>query len=1197
MKRNILIGIVLSLCTVFLASASFGQTFTQVWKVSPGTWPMVSSNASAGAALDRATGHYLVTRMDIPMIYVFDASNGTLLDSLNMTGVTGGTSKIRDIEATSDGVIYGSNLILGTGSDTTLKIYRWADDNSATVPTVAFSGRPIDKNGRFGDALDVAGTGTGTVIYVGGNNTATDSMLVFTTTDGSTFTNSGFIKIAGNDAGAGIAQVTPGGNFYTSRYATNNPVRLYSSSGTRLDAVPTTVIPALQADIAYLSAGGREWLAACDSAATANASGAVLLNITYGLSGAMKVGRTPRMGANANAATVGSDVELQYNAADSTMTLYVLIDNNGIAAFKTGNLLATNLPPFVKSVTRGPYVPLSGQADTVYSTILDDNGIAAATLHYSVNGGADSLVVMTRSSGDSLNGNYWAVIPGARNSNATRISYKVEAHDISADTVWSATTGYFAGITPLSITGARAVDTTTGILLYKGYGIRIQGVCTLEDSVTYNYQLDVIVQDVAGAADVYQSSSLGGISTNFVRGNQYTIAGTIDQYNGKIEVASNSTFKLDIADNGHSSLPQPKLVTLHDLAWSLQGEQLENSLVRVEHVTLTESSLAWPGVGAGGTNLTITDNPGVDSMTLRIPAWTNLNGFTPRQPFTLVGVANQYDNSNPYTAGYQLIARDQNDVAAEISLAVDTAANQVNHVVTVPVMLVDSADGLNITSFQFHVMWDTTKLMYAGSSVSKTLSNGYTLADNVTSPGNGMVAASGATALTGKGTFLNLMFRFRVADTSTITVEGQFNEGSPVPAPATGVVIGNPIPREIVGINNKLFKTAVTNIGHFGALHGYQDSTGFVFNGAERMYEGSLIFATDQNHVSNAARFPTSPNWNPGLRPADDVTVTTTGSKIYTHTAFDDGNQAHPLGLFVEQTTYCDTSHSRNGYLMIMLNVKNGSASALSNLRVGSFFDFDITPSTGNDRGGIVIDSTNTISGFNSNQPFNIHVAYERQDPAANFIGLVPLSQTVFKGGRIAIGSTEVYSGRMTDSAKFTYISTFRATNRWTDGGTATDLSIFSSVGPYATVNPNDSVQAAFAIVAGNDLAELVANARLAQKDYFAMGHSINVLTGVQNYTDQLPTRFDLSQNFPNPFNPTTMIRFALPNDAKVSLKVYDMLGREVCTLIDGNVRAGFNEVMWDGRNNAGIQVATGMYIYRITAGSFVSSKKMLLLK
>jgi flagellar hook assembly protein FlgD len=103
-------------------------------------------------------------------------------------------------------------------------------------------------------------------------------------------------------------------------------------------------------------------------------------------------------------------------------------------------------------------------------------------------------------------------------------------------------------------------------------------------------------------------------------------------------------------------------------------------------------------------------------------------------------------------------------------------------------------------------------------------------------------------------------------------------------------------------------------------------------------------------------------------------------------------------------------------------------------------------------------------------------------------------------------------------------------------------------------------------------------------------------ITGVA-LSDLLPKEYALSQNFPNPFNPTTTIRFALPNDAKVSLKVYDMLGREVRTLIDGNLHVGYQEVMWDGRNNAGIQVASGMYIYRITAGSFVSSKKMLLLK
>jgi hypothetical protein len=458
------------------------------------------------------------------------------------------------------------------------------------------------------------------------------------------------------------------------------------------------------------------------------------------------------------------------------------------------------------------------------------------------------------------------------------------------------------------------------------------------------------------------------------------------------------------------------------------------------------------------------------------------------------------------------------------------------------------------------------------------------------------VAASGVQALKDSGALFTIVLTPMRSGAGTVVLTGQFNEGSPAAATIGGFVIVT-IPRQVVNVATPKFKTAVTNVGHIGALNAYQDTTGFLFNGVDRLYEGSMIFATDQFHVSNAARFKAAPSWNLGLRPTGLIAVEKIGSVTRTSTIYDDGNQTNPIGIKVHQTTLTDTVAGKDGYMMLLFKVLNQSASALSALRVGSFFDFDITPSTGNDRGEIVKDSSNAIAGVNGGLPFKIHVAYERQDPAANFIGVVPLSQTVFKGGRIAVGANEVYSGRMTDSAKYLYISSFRATNTYGDGGAASDLSIFSSVGPY-TVPVNDTARAAFALVVGNNLGELMANARQAQKDYVALGGVIQILTGVKEIPNAgIPVTFALEQNYPNPFNPSTTINFALPKDAGVSLKVYDVLGREVRTLVNDKVNAGYHEVVWDGRNAFGAQVASGMYIYRITAGDFTSSKKMMMLK
>lgn len=95
-----------------------------------------------------------------------------------------------------------------------------------------------------------------------------------------------------------------------------------------------------------------------------------------------------------------------------------------------------------------------------------------------------------------------------------------------------------------------------------------------------------------------------------------------------------------------------------------------------------------------------------------------------------------------------------------------------------------------------------------------------------------------------------------------------------------------------------------------------------------------------------------------------------------------------------------------------------------------------------------------------------------------------------------------------------------------------------------------------------------------------------------------VPISFALSQNYPNPFNPTTTINFDLPDRVPVDLRIYDLLGREVRVLINNEeVNPGFHKILWDGRSSSGQQVATGVYFYRIVAGGFVQSKKMLLIK
>ena len=94
-----------------------------------------------------------------------------------------------------------------------------------------------------------------------------------------------------------------------------------------------------------------------------------------------------------------------------------------------------------------------------------------------------------------------------------------------------------------------------------------------------------------------------------------------------------------------------------------------------------------------------------------------------------------------------------------------------------------------------------------------------------------------------------------------------------------------------------------------------------------------------------------------------------------------------------------------------------------------------------------------------------------------------------------------------------------------------------------------------------------------------------------------LPEVFTLHQNYPNPFNPNTQIQYALPTDANVSVVIYDLMGRQVRTLVNQQVSAGYHSVMWNATSDMGSPVSAGVYIYTITANDFRDVKKMILLK
>jgi hypothetical protein len=105
-------------------------------------------------------------------------------------------------------------------------------------------------------------------------------------------------------------------------------------------------------------------------------------------------------------------------------------------------------------------------------------------------------------------------------------------------------------------------------------------------------------------------------------------------------------------------------------------------------------------------------------------------------------------------------------------------------------------------------------------------------------------------------------------------------------------------------------------------------------------------------------------------------------------------------------------------------------------------------------------------------------------------------------------------------------------------------------------------------------------------------------VVGVDPVKGFLPANVTLAQNHPNPFNPSTTIGFIVGQRTPVTLKIFNVLGQEVRTLLSGQIKsAGEHFAVWDGLNNAGAPVSSGVYLYRLQAGDVVKTRRMLFLK
>ncbi|MEE9555470.1 MAG: T9SS type A sorting domain-containing protein, partial [candidate division Zixibacteria bacterium] len=164
----------------------------------------------------------------------------------------------------------------------------------------------------------------------------------------------------------------------------------------------------------------------------------------------------------------------------------------------------------------------------------------------------------------------------------------------------------------------------------------------------------------------------------------------------------------------------------------------------------------------------------------------------------------------------------------------------------------------------------------------------------------------------------------------------------------------------------------------------------------------------------------------------------------------------------------------------------------------------------------------------------------------------------------------------------------------FSEGDLETPLAEMIDLGP--SDEPNDSLAAIFA--EWNVDVSLAINKTYSWRSRARNGESVGEWTLMRGfYVNSLPKSFSLDQNYPNPFNPSTYISFEIPKETDATITIFNSLGQIVKTISEQRLLPGRHEIIWDGRDDNGNGLASGIYFYRLTAGDFTKTRKMVMIK